>query len=175
MNATRLQVAGFDLAPIRYKETTEENGIYIEAVVLIPKADNEQFRSLLATRDMNTYHPVRRVGVSDETIQSRFGFNMTWSEHDNGFKYTIQLIDARSDASRAARNEPPWDLDLKAVGAARALAYRIELMERLTALLVKHGALAQADVDAAKADASRAASVRRLNFTAVEDAERHFG
>ena len=175
MNATRLQVAEFDLTPIRYKETTEENGIAIEAVVLIPKADNERFRSLLVTRDENTYHPVRRVGVSDETIQSRFGFNTPWSEHDDGFKYTIHLIDARSDASQAARNEPPFGLDLEAVGAARALAYRIELMERLTALLVKHGALAQADVDAAKADAIKAAPVRQLNFTGVRDAERYFG
>jgi hypothetical protein len=115
------------------------------------------------------------VGISDDPIEARFGLHSAWSEHEDGFRYNILLIDRRSDDSRADDDRKPFTLNLEADGASHALAYRIELMDRLLALLITKDLLTAEEVEAMKTAAMDAEPTRHLRFAQVADARVFFG
>jgi hypothetical protein len=95
---TLLIVNGIDTQPHHYEERIQENGISISCRVKVSPEVAEQLWQMWISGEPPNYFPVVRQGISDEPRQMRFG-RCTWSEHEDGVKYELVLVDRTVDES----------------------------------------------------------------------------
>jgi hypothetical protein len=164
LQPTALLIDGLEMHPIRYKEEFSGDELSINATVLVDDTANERLRALIRE---GAHFPVVRRGINDTPVQMRFGM-CGWSEHDEGTKYDLVMVDPTRD--------DPEDAGIHIVAAAQAqrhgqLAYRIEFTEGLAKLLVAKGIITEAELEGVSDRAHEKIWERRMTFLQVDDAE----
>jgi hypothetical protein len=161
-----LVINGFDLQPTRYKEEPSKEIMHIKAVVIVPDDTRDELRRLIREGD---YFPVIRRGINDNPIEMRFGM-CGWSEHPEGTKYSLILVDRRYDEV----SDDDRKLHITSVQAEQrhsALAYRIELVEELIGLLIGKGVLGVEEVEEAREKARERIWEREHKWLQVIDVD----
>jgi hypothetical protein len=161
-----LVINGIELQPTRYKETASQGILHANAVAIVPDDIRDELRRLMREGD---YFPVVRRGINENPIEMRFGM-CGWSEHPEGTKYSLILVDRRYD-ELSDDDRKPHISSVESAQRHRALAYRIELMEELVGLLIAKGVLTTEEVEEARGNAKERTWERGHKFLEVTDVD----
>ena len=93
LEVTSLIVGGLDLQPYSYAERFDENALIIEAKVMLSESQYSDLKGIMKNMP---YFPVVRQGINEEPREMRFGLTR-WSEHKEGIKHELLLIDKSYD------------------------------------------------------------------------------
>ena len=166
--AERLVLGDLDLVPERYRETADPH-VLIRTIVPVSQEQEKQLRALI---DAGEYVGVRRVGVSEDVIEARFGL-VLWSSHESGHRYLLTIVSREEDDS-----QPPGVrigvLDLLDSAAREHTAFMGGLVRHLLRELKRRELLDEAAIDRIH-DAARAEIAdRKLAFAEVRDVGQFF-
>lgn len=146
LNLDALVLDDLELRPTRYHEEVRQDILHAEATVLVDDATRDQLRALMqADGGGGPYFPFVRRGINDAPVEMRFGM-CGWSEHPEGTKYRLILVDRRYDALGESPHAHISDHDR--MNRRRTLAFRAAMLDEVLAALVGKGLLSDAEVDA---------------------------
>jgi len=142
-----LVVDGMEMRPTRFEETVDSDGaVHIGAQVLVDDDTRDRLHELTVREG---YFPVIRRGISDAPVEMRCGM-CAWSQHDDGTKYLLALVDKRYDEPRRSSANI---VELYRQNRTNTLVFRAELLEELLLRLVDKGIFTDAEIEAARAAA----------------------
>lgn len=157
-----LVLDSIELHPYEYREQVLEEGLTILAKMVGTHADVTRINRLIRTR---TSFPVVRRGIQNSPRDMRLGV-AEWSEYEDRIKYRLVLVDHEiSEGVRAELGR------IQEQNNRAALGYYANLIDRMAELLVEHGTITRAELDAMRDGARAQPGVARHEFWHVSDVD----
>jgi hypothetical protein len=158
-----LMLNGLLLIPYFYEEEFDCDDLNIKARVMVTPEQDAQLRKMIKTPD---YISVVRAGLCDDPREMRFSKTILWSEHCEGIKYELILVDRSYDERDRplARLFQPQMSRMQEMMAAQA-----EMIEEMIAIIHKKGLLNAEEIEHMRSEAEAKASDRAREFFRVED------
>lgn len=158
-----LLLGDLELTPYEYSERFEGEFLMVDAKVLVSSEQRDRLEKML---DMGGYLPVVRKGISDEPKQMRFGM-CSWSEHDEGTKYGLLLVDQRYDEGK----RKPHIVSVEQGNIRQSLAYQMALTSGMLDLLVSKQVISEEEATQVRDTANDELQQWRRRFWRVRDVD----
>ena len=162
LNLDALLLGTMELYPYEYREQVLEDGLTIFAKMVGTHADVTRINRLIRTR---TSFPVVRRGIQNTPREMRLGV-AEWSEYEDRIKFRLVLVD--HEITEEVRSELGR---IQEQNNRSALGYYVNLVDRLTELLVERGTMTQADLDGLREAARAQPGIARHEFWHVVDVD----
>jgi hypothetical protein len=157
-----LQIDTIELHPYEYREEVLEDGLTIWAKMVGTQADVTRINRLMRTRRS---FPVVRRGIQNQPREMRLGV-AEWSIYEDRIKYRLVLVD--SEAGESLRGELHR---IQEENNRAALGYYVNLVDRLSELLVEREVLTRAELEAVRETARSEPGIARHEFWHVSDVD----
>lgn len=162
LEVTSLKVGGLDLHPYSYEEKFDEDALIIEAKVVLSKS---QYSDLKEIMKKTRYFPVIRQGINEEPREMRFGVTR-WSEHEQGVKHELLLIDKSYDDIKKGF-KGLFDPEMSRM--QDVIAEDAEILKELISTLTNKGLLSIEEGDHIRARALERVWDRKRDFYRMKD------
>jgi len=163
LKVEKLMLNDLVLCPYFYEEEFDCDDLSIKARVLVTAEQDERIRSMMRDQD---YLSVVRVGLCDQPREMRFSKTVLWSQHRDGIKYEIILVDRSYDE----RDRPLARLFQPQMSRMQEMvATQAEIIEEMMAILKDRGLLSGEEVERLKSRAEFKAIDRAREFYRVKD------
>jgi len=162
LKVDNLLLNGLSFQPYSYHEKFSNDVLIIEAKVLLSEAEYSELRKLMIGKQ---YFPVIRQGISEETIEMRFGI-VYWSRHENEIKHQLYLVERKYDEDDG-QSRDLFQPEMNHM--QHDIAKNIESIEGLMTVLVDKGFLDPVDVESIRKKVSEGAWDRRREFYLVKE------
>ena len=157
-----LTVGGLDLHPYSYEEKFDEDALIIEAKVLLSKSQYSDLKEIIKKPH---YFPVIRQGINEEPREMRFGITR-WSEHEQGVKHELLLIDKSYDDPKKGF-KGLFDPEMSRM--QDVIAEDAEILRELISTLTNKGLLSIEEGDQIRARALEQSWDRKKDFYRMQN------